>query len=220
MGKLEDHQKVEQVKAILHELQTIQFDTVNSASSSSDYQDFENSIVVSGSSDTYGQLIKHNNNLPSDQKTAIFPIVIVICFSITALSLAIYALMIKDQLPWQTKAPVQITSPQFGTPQIDTPIANPGDISARSADNRSGFLSEGQKIVKQANKLVQSGKVIEARLLLLNALEANPTNADLTLSLAHSYDPNILKVVPSANAEPDLQEADRWYKQWRELVRN
>ena len=38
--------------------------------------------------------------------------------------------------------------------------------------------------------------------------------ADVAWMLARSYDPNFLAAIPAADADPDIEQATRWYRAW------
>jgi hypothetical protein len=67
-----------------------------------------------------------------------------------------------------------------------------------------------------AQRLIDKGKISEARRVLKNDLASR--NAEAALLLARSYDPNSLQLIanPDAGAEP--AEAERWYRRWSELA--
>jgi hypothetical protein len=64
----------------------------------------------------------------------------------------------------------------------------------------------------EVEKMIESGKVREARRLLLD-LPASQS-PDAALMLARSYDPNHLRTLPDPDAAPDAAEAERWYRFW------
>jgi hypothetical protein len=68
------------------------------------------------------------------------------------------------------------------------------------------------KLLTDAERLIDSGRIAEARGLLTPDFASNSPEA--ALMLARSYDPNILRHLASANAEPDVDEAERWYRVW------
>lgn len=60
--------------------------------------------------------------------------------------------------------------------------------------------------------LMSSGRVRLARQRLL-AMAANGS-PDVAWALARSYDPNSLSAIADADADPDVEEAARWYRTW------
>lgn len=64
----------------------------------------------------------------------------------------------------------------------------------------------------EVEKMIESGKIREARRLLLD-LPASQS-PDAALMLARSYDPNHLRTLPDPDAAPDVAEAERWYRFW------
>jgi hypothetical protein len=91
-----------------------------------------------------------------------------------------------------------VTSPPVTSPAIIAPgpPPNPAD---------TGRLDE-------AEKLMEAGKVHEARRVLLDGLADRSPEA--ALMLARSYDPNHLRTISGADAGPDIPEAERWYRVW------
>jgi hypothetical protein len=70
--------------------------------------------------------------------------------------------------------------------------------------------------ISYAQRLIDEGKVVAGRSLLLDGLAER--GADAALILARSYDPNSLRLIPNADALPDLNEAERWYRRWHEIA--
>jgi hypothetical protein len=71
--------------------------------------------------------------------------------------------------------------------------------------------ADDTKRIAEAEKLITGGKVIDARKLLDDLA---PQSADAALMLARTYDPNFLRTISGADAEPDAAEAERWYRTW------
>jgi hypothetical protein len=60
------------------------------------------------------------------------------------------------------------------------------------------------------------GRVLTGReQLFALALEGS---ADVAWALARSYDPNFLGTITAADAQPDIEEATRWYRTWYALA--
>jgi hypothetical protein len=80
----------------------------------------------------------------------------------------------------------------------------------------AGAKSQIAEPVPQAQRLIEEGKIVAGRELLL----AGPAEqmADAALALARSYDPNSLRLIPNADASADPVEAERWYRRWHELA--
>ncbi len=89
------------------------------------------------------------------------------------------------------------------TPTAALPAPPPPSILSPADESRR--LSE-------AEKLMSSGKIVDARKLLLDG--PAPQSADTALMLARSYDPNYLRTIDGADAGPDVAEAERWYRAW------
>jgi hypothetical protein len=66
--------------------------------------------------------------------------------------------------------------------------------------------------VEVARGLMAKGQVRAAREQLLKL--ARHGAPDAAWDLARSYDPNVLATIPKADADPDIQEATRWYRTW------
>ena len=81
-----------------------------------------------------------------------------------------------------------------GMPSVTKPVAN--EVSD----------------LAEAEKLMDGGKILAARRLLIGDL-AN-SSPDAALMLARSYDPNFLRTIAGADAGPDVGEAERWYRTW------
>jgi hypothetical protein len=71
--------------------------------------------------------------------------------------------------------------------------------------------ADDAKRIAEAEKLITGGKVADARKLLDDLA---PQSADAALMLARTYDPNFLRTISGADAEPDAAEAERWYRTW------
>lgn len=67
----------------------------------------------------------------------------------------------------------------------------------------------------EAQRLLEAGRVREARQSLANGAQRSP---ELALILARSYDPNYLRLIPNVDAAADVAEAERWYRTWRDIA--
>jgi hypothetical protein len=74
---------------------------------------------------------------------------------------------------------------------------------------------EPSPVMTDAQSLLDAGRVVEARRTLTGAPVTTP---EVALILARSYDPNYLRQIPNADAAPDPQEAERWYRKWRDIA--
>jgi hypothetical protein len=64
----------------------------------------------------------------------------------------------------------------------------------------------------EAEKMMDGGKILAARRILIGDLATS--SPDAALMLARSYDPNFLRTITGADAGPDIAEAERWYRTW------
>jgi len=90
----------------------------------------------------------------------------------------------------------------------------PSSVVARAAapsEQRPGG-STVSPAVEAAQALLNAGRVKAARQRLLTMVSDDSPNVAWTL--ARSYDPNHLKAIEGADAEPDVAEATRWYRAW------
>ena len=87
------------------------------------------------------------------------------------------------------------------------------ELEAPNLASRSGKV--GASIQTDAQSLLKSGRVVEARHALIHLTDKSP---EIILMLARSYDPNYLRLIPNANAEADPAEAERWYRAWRDVA--
>ena len=72
------------------------------------------------------------------------------------------------------------------------------------------------ELLREAQRLMTAGEIVSARVTLEKA--AGGESAEVAFALARSYDPNFLKSLPSADADPDVAEAERWYRRWHEIA--
>ena len=70
--------------------------------------------------------------------------------------------------------------------------------------------------ISHAQRLIDEGKIVAGRDLLLDGLAER--QADAAMILARSYDPNSLRLIANADAAPDVEEAERWYRRWHEIA--
>jgi hypothetical protein len=110
------------------------------------------------------------------------------------------ALNLGDERDRHTAA---LPKPAVTLPTVPSPAAIAPAPPPDSAD--VGLLG-------QAEKLMEAGKIRDARLLLLDGLADRSPEA--ALMLARSYDPNHLRSISAADAGPDVAEAERWYRVW------
>jgi hypothetical protein len=74
---------------------------------------------------------------------------------------------------------------------------------------------DASRVNAEAQALLETGRVIEARRSLMGSPVKSPEAA---LILARSYDPNYLRLIPNADAVADPTEAERWYRTWRAIA--
>lgn len=75
-------------------------------------------------------------------------------------------------------------------------------------------------VIAEARVLIENGKIISARKLLLSEIEKDPKQAEIPFILAQTYDPNYLKDLQSFDAEAELGAARQWYETWYKVARN
>lgn len=205
MGKFEDNQKVEQVKAILNQLQSIELQPeAGGVHVASDQIFHETSSTSDQHHKLYGKSDVSSSVMEGRYKSNFSLYLFSAAFSFLAFGVVIYVLVIQDKT-----APDYQIPPKVETSSRENTVTQSIDTS-QSTSQKPEFLLKAQSLLKK-------GQIIEARTLLLNAQTANPQNSEVVLLLARSYDPEFLKGVVSANAEPDLQEAKNWYRKWKAM---
>jgi hypothetical protein len=106
------------------------------------------------------------------------------------------------------------------TSRIETgqPVPQLGTIDDRAALPAGATVPVDPNIAN-AHQLMDSGRVVAARKMLQRPdLAASQEGAWL---LARSYDPNYLATIQSPDASADQQQAEEWYRRWRDAaVRN
>lgn len=91
-----------------------------------------------------------------------------------------------------------------GAPAPQPVKAEPSTVAALTPD-----------VAAEAQSLLEAGRVREARQSLIDVPQKSP---ELALTLARSYDPNYLRLIPNADAAADAAEAERWYRTWRDIA--
>ncbi len=84
--------------------------------------------------------------------------------------------------------------------------------SAVSPEERPDASTTVRQAVEAAQALMSTGRVQAARQRLLAM--ASDGSPDVAWALARSYDPNHLKGIEGADADPDVAEATGWYRTW------
>lgn len=96
-------------------------------------------------------------------------------------------------------------------------IKSPDQVAAISpAPERPATADAALTLVQQAQQLMSDGDIKGARQALLQPAESG--YPDAAFSLARSYDPNFLKGVTNPNAGPDIAQAEAWYRRWHEAA--
>lgn len=73
-----------------------------------------------------------------------------------------------------------------------------------------------QRTALTVSSLLATGRVTEARVLLLKAdPEMDP---DAAWALARTFDPRYVAQIPAADATPDVAQATHWYRKWHGLA--
>ncbi len=88
-----------------------------------------------------------------------------------------------------------------------------GGVSPAGPPALSG---ENAERISHAQRLIDEGKIVAGRDLLLDGLAEQ--RADAALTLARSYDPNSVHLIANADATPDIEQAERWYRRWHEIA--
>jgi hypothetical protein len=120
-------------------------------------------------------------------------------------------------------SPTSAERPQTAAaiPQSDLPqptAENPANpqAGAPSAVVPRPPLDQNADRISYAQHLIDEGKITAGRDLLLDGLAEQ--KADAALALARSYDPNSVRLIPNADAAPDIEQAERWYRRWHEIA--
>ena len=116
------------------------------------------------------------------------------------------ALFILNQPPKHIKAPDQVAAISPTTAPAPAPTASE---TPPIIDSRLALLQQGQKLMSE-------GDITGARQALLQPAESG--YPDAAFSLARSYDPNFLQSVTNPNAGPDIAQAELWYRRWHEAA--
>jgi hypothetical protein len=108
------------------------------------------------------------------------------------------------------------------SPKLPTETSQPA-LQADTIDDRAVSsavtTAPANPDIANAHRLMDSGHIAAAREMLLRPdLAASQEGAWL---LARSYDPNYLAMIQSPDASADQQQAEEWYRRWRDIaVRN
>ncbi len=115
-------------------------------------------------------------------------------------------------LPAAKGAPAANNTQRTASAPPPTSVATLSVRSARAdAASRSALDPDDiGRLVKRGEDLLAHGDIAAARLLLARAAEAH--DAQATLSLAASYDPEVLHRLPVLGIKPDVAAARVWYE--------
>jgi hypothetical protein len=95
-------------------------------------------------------------------------------------------------------------------------VAAISPAAAPTAERAASSPDASLNIVQHAQKLMSDGDIKGARQALLQPAESG--YPDAAFSLARSYDPNFLQTVTNPNAGPDVAQAEIWYRRWHEAA--
>ncbi len=103
--------------------------------------------------------------------------------------------------------------------ETSKPVAQADTVDDRALSSTVAAVPVNPEDIANAHQLMESGHVRAAREALLRPdLAASQEGAWL---LARSYDPNYLATIQSPDASADQQQAEDWYRRWRDIaVRN
>lgn len=210
-----DKAKLEEVKAILHELQRIRPDlaSLDKAAQPQPVPPAP-SPAVNGAGRT--QPLRENAAAANAASTPPRPVSSASAGGTNRAALAVGAgivvvagaaagaLFILNQPPKHIKAPDQVAAISPAAAPAPVPSENPPVV-----DSRLVLLQQGQKLMLE-------GDITGARQALLQPAESG--YPDAAFSLARSYDPNFLQSVANPNAGPDIEQAELWYRRWQEAA--
>jgi hypothetical protein len=108
--------------------------------------------------------------------------------------------------------PIPVKEP----PPAAEPIAPPGTGNRLAGTAVQEGQTSPAAALQIASDLMASGQVRAARDTLLRVAQIE--SADVSWALARSYDPNYLVTIGTADANPNVAEATRWYRTWFELA--
>ncbi len=115
---------------------------------------------------------------------------------------------IKQEGRLELSALLPLTLPQTLSPSLQTlSLATPKELSPSfSASHRIEDALSASAIDLSA------GRVSSARTRLLDL--SNLNSADVSWTLARTFDPTVLRAIPQPDATANLEEAARWYRRW------
>jgi hypothetical protein len=99
-----------------------------------------------------------------------------------------------------------------GPMYIDPPAE---ELIKRNPYCRAVGCMDAEDLIREGNKRMRGGDILEARELYQKAVELG--GAEAALAMGRSYDPIYLQRIEKKNAEPDKAKAYEWYKKARDL---
>jgi hypothetical protein len=102
--------------------------------------------------------------------------------------------------------------------QVEVSQTQAPDHTAALPTGQSGADTPSQTLSKlyQAQQLMAGGDIVAARKML--EPEAEGGSPDAALTLARSYDPNFLRSIDNANSSADARQAEFWYRRWHDIA--
>lgn len=110
---------------------------------------------------------------------------------------------------------VKVRPPSAAATTTTAAVTQPQPLAA-PPEARSAASEQDAERLAHAQSLMDRGKVVEARQVLL--ADFAERSADAALLLARSYDPNALQLIAEANAPADPDQAERWYRRWSAIA--
>ncbi|MEM7619985.1 MAG: hypothetical protein AAF228_05920 [Pseudomonadota bacterium] len=220
MGKFEENQKLEQVEAILNQLKSMPLEPDVSYAKKPDsksrvvQKDDDDALEVQDFNTLRQVMVLPDKEREPDNSKSWFLHGLAIFCSFAALGLAAYQFGFEEN-----SDPAQTVRK---TPNINLDrMQNPSEkLVIQIQPVQKTAITHDQKIITQAKNMLQNGQIIALRKLLLHEHEQKRAsqNADIMLLLAKSYDSKVLRSIPSADAEPNLEEANLWYRNWKAFL--
>jgi TPR repeat protein len=75
---------------------------------------------------------------------------------------------------------------------------------------RAALRPEVEELIREGNKRMRQGEIVEARQLYQRAVAFG--DAEASLAMGRSYDPIYFARIEKKNADPDASKAFDWYK--------
>ncbi len=93
-------------------------------------------------------------------------------------------------------------------PQIA--VAAPSPFTQRLSTNRAAPRPEVEDLIREGNKRMREGDIVEARQFYQRAVAFG--DAEAALAMGRSFDPIYFARIEKKNADPDAAKAFDWYK--------